>query len=312
MKQKKNGSPVRGLPSRVTNEHLTKFAQPLARILFDLRERRRELTTDALWDAIKFYWTEREIQNAVNAFVENGRTDQFRKLLRIKSVRGIDEDGLFRAHGEIWGVPTAIATFLGADKKALIKRIRRSHIRTLKGKDRIGRPATFFSLSGVKRACSDILGKRVLTTEDGTAIVGNRVLGTVAALSRVLPVSDPTIRARLKGEKTIKTIPGRDPSNHPVDLYTLKDIERLCCDLVRPLPIADRSGFFTHRGELWGTVKAIATYVGSGEKTVSLFAARCPTMEGRDCYRRIRTFYRLADVRESLRSSRRGRRIQLT
>jgi hypothetical protein len=228
MKQKKSGSPVRGLPDRVTNEHLKKHAVALTRIFYLLRKTHTDLTTDKLWLMARRFWSTEELETAVAN--SRKKIGAFHRLLSIP--RAPKE--VFRFRKAEVGTVNALSRSVGLTKKIVSKQIENHALSFIWGLDCYNRPVKLYALSDVRRAVGvkKSLNELPKTNQKGFCVIRGRKYMTLLWISEALHLDRSTIaKACLK--KRVKRIRGRGLRNKREWLYDLSETKKALRGLLR-------------------------------------------------------------------------------
>lgn len=108
----------------------------------------------------------------------------------------------------------------------------------------------------VAEHCGDLVQAKHIANKEGFFTKGGEKYGTLIAWVRSLPLSQPTVAARLEGAKSIfgRTINGRVRV-----FYTESEVKEKCGDLLRnDLLVANEEGFIIKDGKTYGTIPALA------------------------------------------------------
>jgi len=211
----------------------------------------------------------------------------------LKEVPRAGGDGFFEADGERWGTLRALRRNLGIADTTITSRIR--SCRSRNGKNRSGKPCTFYALSDVEVACADLLKEVPRAGGDGFFEADGERWGHCRALANRFGLSENTITSRCG---SIRSREGKNDFGQRKTFYALSDVEVACADLLKEVPRAGGDGFFEADGERWGSSTALAKRLGICAETVT---SRCDSSvrsrEGKHRGGRICTYYSLSDVK---------------
>lgn len=200
------------------------------------------------------------------------------------------KDGFISLENEEWGTLYAICESLKIGRKPIEKKAR--ELRQRVAFDRSGRPQTFYALSDVRETCASLLKKFPQAKSNGFFKIDGEVWGTVPSLSRKLRLCSQCI---YKHAPTCRSRTGIDPRGAQAAFYALSDIKRACKGLLNA-PLADRTGFFKHGREIWGTKIALAKRLGLHRQRIAEKIGSCRKLVGKTNKGRPVTFYPLSDV----------------
>jgi len=124
-------------------------------------------------------------------------------------------------------------------------------------RNKVGRllKGAYFSERDVREACADILSAMPQADEKGFFVQDGVRHGTVNAWSRELGISEHSIILHLSSS-SCHAIRGRSKTGNIRNFYPETMIRQVCADLLRPMPRADKNGFFIQGGIRHGTVFA--------------------------------------------------------
>jgi len=119
--------------------------------------------------------------------------------------------------------------------------------------------------------------------------------GMVIPLSRRLELSISEISSRLS---CFRSREGRCYGSYrTLTFYALRDVKKVCADLLKAIPQAGPDGFFDADGEKWGSKKALARKLGHHKKTIfKRIDGTCRSRKGKNVHGYRCTFYALLDI----------------
>lgn len=241
-------------------------------------------------------------RNRINHLIRDGFYSEstVRKLCAdvLQILPQADENGLIEKDGEIWGTIKSLARLLGVSASSILSRIRKSSPKSIRGKGGRGQLRDFYSLSAVQRLCADLLQDFPQADENGFFEKDGENWGTVESLSRLLGVSTPSIKSRIR-KSSPKPIRGKDKMRRVHDFYRLSAIRRLCADLLGDFPQAAEDDLFKQDGETYGTIFTLSRLLGISFPTIKSRMQKTPLkpIQGKSKIGAIQDFYALSDVR---------------
>jgi superfamily II DNA or RNA helicase len=134
--------------------------------------------------------------------------------------------GTFRDEGETWISAGAVYRRLGVSDRSILNRIKGGWtIRSRPGRNASGRRLTFYALSDVKKACADLLGKKVVKDAGPMFRADGETWGSAIALGGKLGVGEHGVRSRARATqvRTRKVKPKKGPV---ATYYCLSDLRR--------------------------------------------------------------------------------------
>ena len=203
-------------------------------------------------------------------------------------------DGFFEADGERWGTATAFGRVLGISATTVGTRAQASRAR--KSKNSAGQINDFFPESHIKEVCADLLQELFRANAEGFFEEKGEKWGTIAAWSKVLPISGPAIRSRVK---SFPSKQARDYCGHPRTFYAYSVIKEACDDLLEELFRANAEGFFEEKGEKWGTVEAFARDLDLHKGVLKIRLQGLMSKKGRSSIGTICEFYSYSQVQRA-------------
>lgn len=142
-----------------------------------------------------------------------------------------DKDNFFEKDGKKYGTINAWSKNLMISSTPIISRLEKAQMQGIKGKDKGGRVCDFYLESDVRFVCTDILQDLHQADENGFFEQADEKYGTTEAWSRVLPISQPLIRTRLKKSR-IQSIKGKLRGGQIHNFYPEPAVRQACADLL--------------------------------------------------------------------------------
>jgi len=217
----------------------------------------------------------------------------------LQDIPQADENGFFMKDGQKYGTIIAYARALGISDLAITVRLKNSPQHSIKGKNRAGHIFDFYSETDIRKLCADLLQDIPQADENGFFIKDGLRYGTIAAWTRDLGISAPTITERLKNFPQ-ECIKGKDYSGHICNFYPESVIRNLCAHLLHHLFQADDEGFFTKNSKKYGTINAWARILEISTNAIGSRMKNAPkeSVKGKDKKGRIQNFYPESVIRE--------------
>ncbi len=209
-----------------------------------------------------------------------------------------DEDRFFVKDGIKYGMIHSWSKVLPISQMTITRRLKHSRIKSIKGKDKLGRIRDFYSESDIRTTCADSLQEMPQADETGFFVKDGIKYGMIHSWSKVLPISHITIIPQLKHFQT-KAIKGKDKVGHIRNFYSESDIRTTCADSLQEMPQADETGFFEKDGIKYGTVHAWSKVLSLAEDTITsrLKHFEKNSIKGKSNKGQIRNFFSEIDVR---------------
>ena len=212
-------------------------------------------------------------------------------LLDVKDQAG--KDGTFKADGEVWGMVASAAMILHLSEGGVASRIS-SSCRQRQGRDNVGRVATFYALSDVRKACADLLDVKDQAGKDGTFKADGEVWRVLSETARHLGLSERAVQSRIAscGKRIVN-----DRTGTPQIFNALSNVRKACADLLDVKDQAGKDGTFKADGKVWSTLDMPSIDTGLNKPMLRKHIGSCAQRQGRDRGGRVRTFYSVSDVR---------------
>jgi len=209
-----------------------------------------------------------------------------------------DESGFLEIGGIKYGVLRSWAKKYSIPQSTLKSRLKESAAESIRGRDRRGGAACFYSESDVHSACNDFIEEIPQADKSGFFEIRGVRHGSLRAYSNILPISEPTIKKYLK-INGVKPAQGKDCNGHLINFYLEPDVYSACSNLLEELPQADKTGFFTKDGIVHGAIGSFVRKYGLSISSVKLRIKRSDMqgIKGRSIKRAMCTFYPEPDVR---------------
>lgn len=171
-----------------------------------------------------------------------------------------DESGFFEKDGIRYGHLRALARCLKTTSKTIEKKCKSDSVRSIKGKDRLGRISRFYAELDVQSAYPDLEEDFPQSKRNGFFVKNGVRYGCISAFSKRFGISEGLIKSRIESS-VISSIRGKDVQGKFFNYYPEKDILDLCAEDIKPLPQADESGFFEKDGIRYGTIPALSKVI---------------------------------------------------
>lgn len=166
--------------------------------------------------------------------------------------------------GKEWGSSIAIAKRLGIGQRTILVRCKKHQTATIKGLNSQNIQVLLYPFQEIWNLCADLLKIQTRLQKNGFVRSKGELWGTSNAITERLKLSHAAITKRIP---SCRHIEGKDYHGHRRQLYSLTDAKRETASL-RNLPSADPNGLIKLRGELWGTIWALAPKIGVSAGTI--------------------------------------------
>ena len=215
----------------------------------------------------------------------------------------VDESGFFEKDGARYGTMKAWPRVFQVSHSVIQKGIQKSKTPFTKGKGVDGRIRDFYSEHNVRLACADALKLKELPQADKSGFFEKDGIkyGTTASWSRVIPVSNVTIRKHLE-QAQAHFIKGKNRIYRVCNFYPESAVREACANLLPQVFQVDESGSFEKDGTKYRTIKAWARILSISDPTIRKNLRRAQIDPIRGKYQAgkmsIANFYSESDVRE--------------
>ena len=210
-----------------------------------------------------------------------------------------DENNFIEKDGIKYGTIKAWSRVLPISGPTVASRLKDSHVKSIKGKDKKGHVFNFYSESDIRFACYDLLQGLSQADENGFFEKDGIKYGSIRAWSKVLSVSAPTITSRLK-QSQVRGVEGKNFQGHKYTFYPEVDVRSACADLLETeLPQADEDRFFVKDGIKYGMIHSWSKVLPISHITIipQLKHFQTKAIKGKDKVGHIRNFYSESDIR---------------
>ncbi|MBI5421825.1 hypothetical protein HZA44_01675 [Candidatus Peregrinibacteria bacterium] len=144
---------------------------------------------------------------------------------------------------------------------------------------------SYFSEADVREVCADLLESGLVqVSPDGFVDIDLIRHRTISALVRLLGISQPTIKFRIKSSG-LKPVCGKGRSGRPCNLYSELEVRKLCANLLEPnLIVVDSGGLAMVEGVCHGTIPALARLLGVSIKVIKfrILSSGIKAIHGKD------------------------------
>jgi hypothetical protein len=203
-----------------------------------------------------------------------------------------DESGFFVLNEIRYGTSFAWSKELGVSARSIFLRLNSASETSMMGKGSGGQIQKFYSEPSVRAVCSDLLRPMPQADRAGFFVVGGIRHGTIKAWSRELGLSTNAFVHRLSAS-SVTSMVGKDSSGQIQDFYPEPTVIETCAGLLKPVPRAEKSGFFLSNDIRYGTARAWSRELGLSEITVAsrLRSASIVSMRGKDYNSHLQDFF---------------------
>jgi hypothetical protein len=211
-----------------------------------------------------------------------------------------DENSFLVLEGVRYGTVNAWSQELGISRHAIILHLSSLSCDVVRGRSKTGNIRNFYPEAIVRQVCADLLRPMPLADKNGFFVQDGIRHGTIFAWSREFKVSVPTVIKRF-GSANAPRVRCKVEDGNAYDFYPEPFARKVCGDLLRDVPKADKSGLFILDGIRHGTAKAWSREMGISEITIvsRLRSANILSVEGKQAGGRPRKFYSESDVQNA-------------
>ncbi|MDO8425409.1 MAG: DEAD/DEAH box helicase family protein, partial [bacterium] len=164
----------------------------------------------------------------------------------LKDIPKAGISGVFEIHGELWGTLPVLAITLSLSTQAVSDRVKGRNCRKKRGKDRRGKPRTFYALSDARDACSDLLSIQSQANHDGMFEADGEPWVMATAYAASIHRSADTVMERCVSAQC-RSKKGKDVTGNIRTFYAVADVQQACADLLT-VPQARDDGTFEESG----------------------------------------------------------------
>ena len=211
-----------------------------------------------------------------------------------------DESGTIEVGGDRYILIGTLVKTTGFSYSAIKSRIESSDVWHIEGRDKKGRPFTFFKEKELLILCSELLKEHHVSNGKGFIEVDGVKYGTVGALSRGFNVSKDIIRRVIKSH-SIKAVKGKRVGGQVGDFYSEATVYKACEYLFQDVDQTDENGCFEKGGVQYRTIYGFSKVIGVTSATIKkkLKNVSIKPIKGRNRLGRILDLYPEPAVREA-------------
>lgn len=193
-----------------------------------------------------------------------------------------------------------LGKILGISETGVKIRIEKNKLSPRRGRAARGKPASFYNLNDVIKACADLIREFPRANKAGIIIYKGKKYATIRTLSKLLNISVEAIRRRIEKHK-LKCMIAKNQVGGLSEFYEIKIINRICSDLANDLPKSDENGIIIYQRKKYATVKALAElfHLSVGAIKPRLGNNKVPILKGKDLAGRKCDFYSVVEARKA-------------
>lgn len=208
-----------------------------------------------------------------------------------------NDEGYIKLGDQICKTAPAWSKELGVSVPTIKKRIDSESV--VQGKDSRGQIQDYYPENIVLDRCKDISRQDIpCADENGFFDKDGERYGTILAWARVLPISDPPVRKRLKG---VKGIVGKASSGNLCHFFPKSVVLDLCADLLQAdLPESDGEGILLVDGRRYATRTAWAKILSINDRSIWNKLGDVDSVTGKNSSGLVCQFISEKDVRKKL------------
>lgn len=214
------------------------------------------------------------------------KMDMFKELKRRDQLPQADTDGFFWHREEWYGTVNTWHNYHGVAAITLHKKLREAEF--IEGKAANGQLQKYYSESTLWKYCENTLKDIPQAGSDGFFVHKGKKYGTIRAWSRILNISDATIRKAIKG---LKGIEGKDHYNQMRSFFSENIIRKHCKEASKNLPQVEKDGYLWIHDDWYATASTWEKRLGTGSSTLKKRLSEYPHIPGRDARGTTRKLY---------------------
>lgn len=199
---------------------------------------------------------------------------------RLQGTPSSNTNGIYVFNGVSYAVLTVLSKLLNLGTETIRTRIK--ELQPLRVKSRQGKLCDAYSIKDVKTICADLLAELPAANYKGTALINRQQYATLYILAKLLNLSTPTIKKRIRHLRAQKI---KDRSGHIQKAYKIRDVKAACADLLIELPHSDGRGIALIHGQKYVPLKVFRGMFGCSRKAIirritKLKAAKIKDLKG--------------------------------
>jgi|GEM_PF-5704175 len=167
-----------------------------------------------------------------------------------------NKKGIAIINSQKFTTPYILTKLLKLSHNAINPRIKKAGLKTRKIKVRDGNIRLAYNIAKVKKACADLLLKKIHpANKSNIAIIGKKKFTTIENLIRILGLSNAPIQRRI----TIHKIQSQKIKigGRIFDGYSISEVEKACADLLQNFPRANKKGIAVIKGREFTTLERL-------------------------------------------------------
>jgi hypothetical protein len=221
---------------------------------------------------------------------------QTKKTIIKENYPRADKSGFLVLEGKTYANFHGLIILLDIPKTTIRRKIK--NLKPIKIKSFSGHLCTAYSIDAVKLTCEEQL--KETHTEDGKGFVffNNKKYAHLTNLSRILNISESTIKRKLKG-KNLTTIKIKCLTGHIVTAYEVDAVKKICAKNIKFLPIADKNCFALIEGKKYAPVYILSTHLKINAVAIKKYTKNLTPQKIKSIRGRTYTAYNLEDVKKA-------------
>jgi superfamily II DNA or RNA helicase len=225
---------------------------------------------------------------------ETEARDIMEMLKRIETLPRASKDGTFQYRNQTWATIGAFRNMYDLTWKGVKRKVMQANLETIQGHDPVGTVRDFYPLAQLKKAFARELALPHLSEGQTIKLEGEQ-WGMIHKLAAEYGISVQAILVRSDSIRTKEAI----SRGKVVALYSVKDFERACSDLIAEIPQAGKDGLFVFKGQKWGNSKSLGKLLGLSSQTILKYVPQSFAMRAKDYGGNLRDFYLLTEARKA-------------
>jgi hypothetical protein len=212
-----------------------------------------------------------------------------------------DVEGGFLSGGGRYSTIQALSGQLGVSVHAILKRLKVSPLKPLRGKIVEGNVVNFYPEEEMRNLCKELVEPMPRVDKNCFAYKNGSRFGSIYQWSRCFNISHNSIKRMIGRSTAIESMKCKAGDGSIRTLYSEESIIKFCSQLFEPLPVSDEKGFIETDGDSWAAVLTLSRKLGVSSpyivSRIRLMGIR--SIRGKDIRGRIFDFFPLSTIREA-------------
>jgi len=174
-----------------------------------------------------------------------------------------DKSGIVVINNKKYAPINVLTKMLGISNNAIKQRIKTLQPVTIKAGN--FQLVNAYELTEAKKLCADLLQDVPVADKSGIVVINNKKYAPISVLAKILGISEPSIKQRVKSLQPIKT---KDRGYRVVNAYSIAETKKVCNDLLDNLPVADKSGIVVINNNNYASINSLAKILGISRDSI--------------------------------------------